>query len=408
MCFDCIKIFIYIDEVILIIIMADEKLVPKLRFNYGDEWKIKKLMDVSIINPKTNNLPPEFVYIDLESVEKGILTKINKITIEDAPSRAQRLLDVGDILFQTVRPYQMNNLYFDYDNDFYVASTGYAQIKSKINSRFLYHYLHHAKFVDDVLKRCTGTSYPAINVSDLKKIKIRIPPDLNEQNLIGEFFDKIDKKIELLNKKYDNYVNFKKYLMQQIFAQKLRFNEDCIFETKKVKNYLTESKISGVDDINKRLTVKLNLKGISIRDSKATEIEGATKQFIRKSGQFIYGKQNLHKGAFGIIPKELDGYLTSSDIPSFDFNGEINPKWFYYYFSRQSFYENLERLSTGTGSKRIAPKDFLNIKINVPEIKEQDKTANLLENVDEKIEDISNELFQINKFKKGLLQQMFI
>ena len=168
--------------------MADEKLVPKLRFNYGDEWKIKKLMDVSIINPKTNNLPPEFVYIDLESVEKGILTKINKITIEDAPSRAQRLLDVGDILFQTVRPYQMNNLYFDYDNDFYVASTGYAQIKSKINSRFLYHYLHHAKFVDDVLKRCTGTSYPAINASDLKKIKIRIPPDLNEQNLIGVFF----------------------------------------------------------------------------------------------------------------------------------------------------------------------------------------------------------------------------
>ena len=116
----------------------------------------------------------------------------------------------------------------------------------------------------------------------------------------------------------------------------------------------------------------------------------------------------MHKGALGIIPKELDGYLTSSDIPSFDFNGEINPKWFYYYFSRQSFYENLERLSTGTGSKRIAPKDFLNIKINVPEIKEQDKTANLLENVDEKIEDISNELFQINKFKKGLLQQMFV
>ena len=30
MCFDSIKIFIYIDE-LLIIIMADEKLVPKLR-----------------------------------------------------------------------------------------------------------------------------------------------------------------------------------------------------------------------------------------------------------------------------------------------------------------------------------------------------------------------------------------
>ena len=110
---------------------------------------------------------------------------------------------------------------------------------------------------------------------------------------------------------------------------KLRFNDNCQNKTKKVKDFLIESKIEGIDDINKRLTVKLNLKGITIRESKTIEIEGATKQFIRKSGQFIYGKQNLHKGAFGIIPKELDGYLTSSDIPSFDFKKGIEPKWFY-------------------------------------------------------------------------------
>ena len=101
--------------------------------------------------------------------------------------------------------------------------------------------------------------------------------------------------------------------MQQIFAQKLRFDDNCHYKTKKVKDFLTESKIEGTDDINKRLTVKLNLKGITVRESKTIEKEGATKQFIRKSGQFIYGKQNLHKGAFGIVPKELDGYLSSSD-----------------------------------------------------------------------------------------------
>ena len=189
---------------------------------FDDEWETKKLGDVSIINPKTKNLPNDFVYIDLESVENGILTKINKISIDDAPSRAQRLLDVGDILFQTVRPYQMNNLYFNLDNDDYVASTGYAQIKAKIDSKFLYHYLHYSKFVDNVLKRCTGTSYPAINANDLKKIKIKIPSDINEQKNIGSIFDKLDVKIELLKNKYKYYQDFKKYLMQQIFAQKLR------------------------------------------------------------------------------------------------------------------------------------------------------------------------------------------
>ena len=389
--------------------MSEEKLVPKLRFSgFDDEWIIKKLNDVSDVNPKTRELPEKFVYIDLDSVNHGILTKFNQITKNEAPSRAQRCLNVNDILFQTVRPYQMNNLFFELYDGEYVASTGYAQIKSKIVPKFLYYYLHYNKFVNEVLNRCTGTSYPAINSNDLKKIKIKIPSSSNEQRLIGDLFYKLDQKIELLKDKYNYYQDFKKFLMQQIFTQKLRFDDNCQYKTKQVKDFLIESKIESIDDINKRLTVKLNLKGITVRESKTIEIEGATKQFIRKTGQFIYGKQNLHKGAFGIIPKELDGYLTSSDIPSFDFKEGIEPKWFYYYFARKSFYEKLENLSTGTGSKRISPKEFLNIKIIVPEFKEQHKIVCLLEKFDEKINEISNQIVQMNMFKKSLLQQMFV
>ena len=44
MCFDSIKIFIYIDEVILIIIIADEKLIPKLRFGeFTDGMAFRKI-----------------------------------------------------------------------------------------------------------------------------------------------------------------------------------------------------------------------------------------------------------------------------------------------------------------------------------------------------------------------------
>lgn len=195
-----------------------------MRFSgFDDEWVVKKLNDVSNINPKTGDLPENFIYIDLDSVNKGILTKYNQINKVDAPSRAQRCLDVNDILFQTVRPYQMNNLFFELTDNKYVASTGYAQIKSKINSRFLYYYLHYHKFVNNVLSRCTGSNYPAINSTDLKKIKIKIPSSPNEQLLIGDLFHKIDQKIKLLENKHDYYLDFKKYLMQQIFAQKLRF-----------------------------------------------------------------------------------------------------------------------------------------------------------------------------------------
>ena len=162
--------------------MNKETLVPKLRFGgFDDEWIEKRLSEVSKINPKTSQLPEKFIYIDLESVNSGILTKFQKIEKKDAPSRAQRYLEVNDILFQTVRPYQMNNLFFDFDDEDYVASTGYAQIKAKIYPKFLYYYLTYYPFVKEVLKRCTGTSYPAINSNDLKKIKINIPSSHEEQ-----------------------------------------------------------------------------------------------------------------------------------------------------------------------------------------------------------------------------------
>lgn len=277
-----------------------------------------------------------------------------------------------------------------------------------INPKFLKYFLETNSGYNSLISSAGGSSQ--VNIAK-KQIILDIPllvPNLETQSKIISFLDLINNKIELLEEKHKYYQDFKKYLMQKLFAQELRFDDNCQYKTKQVKDFLIESKIEGIDDINKRLTVKLNLKGITVRESKTIEIEGATKQFIRKTGQFIYGKQNLHKGAFGIIPKELDGYLTSSDIPSFDFKGGIEPKWFYYYFARKSFYEKLENLSTGTGSKRISPKEFLNIKIIVPEFKEQHKIVCLLEKFDEKINGISNQIVQMNMFKKSLLQQMFV
>lgn len=282
-----------------------------------------------------------------------------------------------------------------------------ARPKIDLNSLFFAYYLRSPRQRNNIIKFSSITTRALISGGNLSKMKIKYP-SIEEQNKIANLFLILDKKVELLEKKYREYQCFKKYLMQKLFAQELRFDDNCQYKTKQVKDFLIESKIEGIDDINKRLTVKLNLNGITVRESKTIEIEGATKQFIRKTGQFIYGKQNLHKGAFGIIPKELDGYLTSSDIPSFDFKGGIEPKWFYYYFARKSFYEKLENLSTGTGSKRISPKEFLNIKIIVPEFKEQHKIVCLLEKFDEKINGISNQIVQMNMFKKSLLQQMFV
>ncbi|HQE60081.1 MAG TPA: restriction endonuclease subunit S, partial [Spirochaetota bacterium] len=149
--------------------------VPLLRFgNFKDSWNQQKLNDFAVINPDSNKLPEQFIYIDLECVNSGELLFENTVFRSDAPSRAQRLLEIGDVLFQMVRPYQKNNYYFNKIGD-YVASTGYAQIRTDQDSKYLYQYIHFQKFVDRVIERCTGTSYPAINSTDLSNIPISFP-----------------------------------------------------------------------------------------------------------------------------------------------------------------------------------------------------------------------------------------
>jgi type I restriction enzyme S subunit len=118
--------------------------------------------------------------------------------------------------FFQVRPYQKNNLHFNRDGN-YVASTGYAQIKAKQSSSYIYHYLHLQEFVDDVIERCTGTSYPAINSKDLSKIHISCPTH-PEQTKIADFLSAIDDKIKHTQTQIEKAELWKKGLLQKMFV----------------------------------------------------------------------------------------------------------------------------------------------------------------------------------------------
>lgn len=72
--------------------------------------------------------------MDLESVIGTELISHRTECKKNAPSRAQRLARRGDVFYQTVRPYQKNNYLFELDDSNYVFSTGYAQLRPKIDS----------------------------------------------------------------------------------------------------------------------------------------------------------------------------------------------------------------------------------------------------------------------------------
>lgn len=182
---------------------------------------------------------------------------------------------------------------------------------------------------------------------------------------------------------------------------------------KKVKlgDLLTESKIvSEKPDANKRLTVRLHTEGIEKRQY-SKDKKGATKYYIRSKGQFIYGRQNLHKGAFGIIPEELDGFESSADIPAFDVDKSCLPEWIFYFFKKGDFYLKLESLAKGVGSKRINPSQIYDLDILLPTIEEQksllEKVADLTKKHDKANVEFENQIKYINQLRQNILEDAF-
>ncbi|ECL5231827.1 restriction endonuclease subunit S [Campylobacter upsaliensis] len=250
----CEKIQNYIDKKQKLITLLQEKkqalinevvtkgLNPNIEFkNSGiaylglipHHWEVKKLKHICKINPQTNEtLPNNFVYIDLESVAKGQLLKEQTINKEQAPSRAQRILQKQDILFQLVRPYQRNNYIFNKNGD-YVASTGYAQIRTKECVNFVYYALLENSFVERVILKSTGSNYPAITSNDFADLKIPLPP-LQEQKQIANFLDekceKINSAIEKTKKQIELIKEYKNTLINEAVCGRINFLEGILNE----------------------------------------------------------------------------------------------------------------------------------------------------------------------------------
>lgn len=272
--------------------------------------------------------------------------------------------------------------------------------KNNVSAHFIAEYINNRLRIHQ-----ESGGIPQLTGEQLNNYKILSPP-LPEQRAIAQVLGTIDQAIQTTERLIAQKELRKKWLMQQLLTGKIRLKgysgEWREFE---LGEFIKESRIpSESNDVNRRITVKLNLNGIEKRDVRGSESEDATNFFVRKAGQFIYGKQNLHKGAFGIIPDELDGFESSQDIPSFDFTEKIAPSYFLYFLSQENVYLSLEKISTGTGSKRIHPESLYKVRYEFPELAEQTAIAEVLQTADQEINLLKTKAEKLKEQKKGIMQ----
>ena len=396
---------------------------PKIRFSSSNIlYEEKTLSEISTINPKTN-VPLEFEYVDLESVSGTEMTNHRTEHKATAPSRAQRLAKKGDIFYQTVRPYQKNNYYFDMDDDNYVFSTGYAQIRPSIYGKYLFTLLQNDSFLKQVLDNCAGTSFPAINPSVLSRLSVRICKDKQEQQAIASYFTSLDSQISASTSRLASLKQMKAASLQAMFPQegetvpKIRFKgvegewKTCPLyhfakkriekNTKMLYNItLTNSAEFGIIDQR------------NFFDHEISNSENINGYYVVRDHDFVYNPRISSSAPVGPINQNKLGYtgVMSPLYLVFEING-INRDFLEIFFHTTLWHKYMfDNGNTGARFDRLAisDEDFMKMPIPDIDIDEQQAIASYFTSLDRQISLQSQRLEKLKQIKSACLDKMFV
>lgn len=335
-----------------------------------------------------------------------------KTALSDAPSRAQRLAKKGDIFYQTVRPYQKNDYLFDKDAENYVFSTGYAQIRPKINGNFLFQLLRTERFVKKVLNECTGTSYPAINSKDLSNIKVSYTNYKEEQRSIGSLLDNLDNLVALQQRKLDELIQIKEGIGQGLLNRhyrnlSIRFNQENSSwkQTKlgKIASFVNGRAFKQKELMNRGLYPVLRVGNFYTNNKWYYSNLNLSPDKYANKGDLLY----TWSASFGPHVWKGPKVIYHYHIWKINFDPAVISKAYLYEFLKLDKKEILAN-SNGSTMIHITKKNMENKMITVPDMNEQIKIGKILEKLDLKIELNKNKLNNLKSVKQFLLQKMFM
>lgn len=275
---------------------------------------------------------------------------------------------------------------------------------------YLYVYLQSFKAKSYFLscsKQTTGIA--SINSNQVNSTPILLPP-LSEQRAIagvlGKWDDTLQKTQELIAQKEQR----KKWLMQVLLTGKKRLpgfeGEWREVKLGEVGRIPAKKPISNLDG-KKLLTVKLYAKGVEINPTDTPVLSSSGRPYFeREEGEILIGRQNIHNGGIGIVPKELHGNICSNAITSFRVNlARFSQPFILNYLTSPSNYRRIEAFMGGTGQKELSEKQFLEINLKIPaSLPEQTAIAQVLDAADKEINLLKEKLRLLQEQKKGLMQ----
>ena len=198
-------------------IKKEKPLIPisesEIPFEVPRNWKWVRIGDVTY-NHGQKTPEDTFCYIDvgtLDNVHHKLNEMENIVEVNDAPSRAKKIVVFGDVLYSTVRPYLHNICVVDKSFSYEpIASTAFAVMhtfEEMIINKYLFFWLL-SEWFDKYANgdSSKGTLYPAIGEKDFYNGLVPMPP-YEEQKRIVEIIERtvsISSEIDTLHQQYES------------------------------------------------------------------------------------------------------------------------------------------------------------------------------------------------------------
>ena len=410
------------------------KKVPKLRFSeFEDEWDFLKLRDVASIQTglakggsKELRDPVKMPYIRVANVQEGYLDlSVVKEIIVEKEKVERYLLKYDDVLLTE-------------GGDFDKLGRGTLwknQIEKCLHQNHIFVVRPNARklipeYLESVIKGFHGKKYfqlaskqttnlATINSTQLKDFPIPLPSVIEQEKIVS-FLGAIASHLSQLHRKHDLLQTYKRGVMQKIFSQQIRFKQDdgsgfpdwkhktlgkiATRQTKKnedasIVRVLTNSATQGVVDqqdyFDKDIANANNLFGYYVIDK----------------GDFVYNPRVSATAPVGPINKNNVAQGVMSPLYTvFRFKNPDNQ--FYEQYFKTSFWHKYMCSVANYGARHdrmnIVVSDFLNLPLPSPCQEEQEKITQLVNAIDDKISAVNKQIEEVEKFKQGLLQKMFV
>lgn len=411
------------------VVETKEKMVPELRFkDFEGNWEKFTLFDLSNnvsygMNAAATQFDGIHKYLRITDIdEKTGDFKPKPLTSPDGVINKKFQLKKNDIVFARTgasvgKPY----LYNEKDGNLYYAGFLIKFSISGANAFFIYCITQKEAYNKWVYIYSMRSGQPGLNAEEYKALKLTIP-SLSEQEKIAAFLTAVDEKLQQLSRKKELLEQYKKGVMQKLFAQELRFKDDDGKDFPDWENVVMEEVFERVKQKNNENNQ--NVLTISAQQGLVNQIDyfnhsvsakDLTGYYLIEKGDFAYNKSYSKGYPMGAI-KRLDSYekgVVSTLYICFRIRSNNDSTFYKEFLDSGGINHEIHKIAQegarNHGLLNMSVIEFFrDIKIPRPSIEEQVKIGAFLNRISTKIDLANTELIQTQAFKKGLLQKMFV